>query len=335
MTRLIAGRTAGLVGVLLALTLAVFVIKAVLPADPVRASLGARATEAQVQAKKHALGYDKPIVAQYVAFVGDVVHADLGDSLRTRRPVTTDIGKFLPATAELALSAAFVAGVLGLALGITSARGGRVASVVRTLMLGLASAPTFCLALLAILLFYRQLGWLPSAGRITRRLAPPERTRFLLVDTLLNRDPRAFWDAVEHLVMPALCLAIGPAVAIGRVLRGSLLDVLRQDHTRTARSKGLSRRAVLVRHALRNALGPTLSMTGLQVGLLLSGVVVVELVFAWPGLGLYTTQAIQNADFPAVIGITLVLGTAYVLINAVVDILQVVADPRLKTAGAR
>ena len=335
MTRLIAGRTAGLVGVLLALTLAVFVIKAVLPADPVRASLGARASDAQVQAKRHALGYDKPILAQYVAFVGDVFQADLGDSLRTRRPVTTDIGNFLPATAELALSAAALAGVLGLALGITAARGGRIAAATRTVMLALASAPTFCLALLAILLFYRRLGWLPSAGRITRRLTPPERTRFLLIDTLLHGDVRAFWDAFEHLIMPSLCLAIGPAVAIGRVLRGSLLDVLRQDHTRTARSKGLSRRAVLVRHALRNAIGPTLSMTGLQVGLLLSGVVVVELVFAWPGLGLYTTQAIQNADFPAVIGITLVLGTAYVLINAVVDVLQVAADPRLKAAGAR
>lgn len=335
MRRLIAGRTAGLLGVLAALTLAVFMIKAVLPADPVRASIGARATEAQVKAKKAELGYDKPLVTQYVNFVGDVVQGDLGDSLRTRRPVTSDISRFLPATAELAFVAALLAGALGLVLGITSARGGRVAGATRTVMLALASAPTFCLALLAILLFYRKLNWLPSAGRITRKFTPPERTKFLLIDTLLAGDVKAFVDVVKHLVMPSLCLAIGPAVAIGRVLRGSLLDVLRQDHTRTARSKGLSQRAVLVRHALRNALGPTLSMTGLQIGLLLSGVVVVELVFAWPGLGLYTTQAIQNADFPAVIGITLVMGTAYVLINAIVDILQVVADPRLKTAGAR
>lgn len=334
MTRLIAGRAAGLLGVLAALTLAVFVIKAVLPADPVRASIGARATEAQVAAKKKELGYDKPIVQQYVNFVGDVVQGDLGDSLRTRRPVTNDISRFLPATAELAFMAALFALGGGLVLGITSARGGKLAAVTRTVMLALASAPTFCIALLAILLFYRKLNWLPSAGRITRKLAPPEHTKFLLIDSLLDGNMKAFVDTVKHLIMPALCLAIGPAVAIGRVLRGSLLDVLRQDHTRTARSKGLSQRAVLVRHALRNALGPTLSMTGLQIGLLLSGVVVVELVFAWPGLGLYTTQAIQNADFPAVIGITLVLGVAYVVINAVVDILQVVADPRLKAAGA-
>lgn len=335
MTRLLAGRAAGLLGVLAALTLAVFVIKAVLPADPVRASIGARATEAQVAAKRAELGYDKPIVVQYVTFVGDVVTGDLGDSLRTRRPVTTDIGNFLPATAELALVAALLAGVLGLTLGIASARGGKIAAVTRTGMLAFASAPTFCLALLAILLFYRQLNWLPSSGRIARSLTPPERTNFLLVDTLLAGDPAAFWDALKHLILPALCLAIGPAVAIGRVLRGSLLDVLRQDHTRTARSKGLSRRSVLTRHALRNALGPTLSMTGLQLGLLLSGVVVVELVFAWPGLGLYTTQAIQNADFPAVIGIVLVMGAAYVIINAIVDVAQVIADPRLQSNEAR
>jgi peptide/nickel transport system permease protein len=315
--------------------LAIFIIQSVLPADPVRASLGARATAEQVAAKRHKLGYDDPIVLQYVHFLGKVVHGDLGDSLRTRRPVRTDLGRFLPATAELAAVSAVLAGALGLLLGIWSARGGRGSGVVRTLMLALASAPTFCVALLMILLFYRQLNWLPASGRIARKLTPAERTRFLLVDTLLDGSGSGFIDAVKHLIMPSICLAIGPAVAIGRVLRGSLLDVMQQDHTRTARSKGLSRRAVIVRHGVRNALGPTLSMAGLQVGLLLTGVVVVELVFAWPGIGLYTTQAISNADFPAVIGIVLVMGVAYVLINSLVDVLQVVADPRLKVAGAR
>lgn len=329
MTKLIAGRISGLVGVLLVLTLAVFAIKAVLPADPVRASLGAHATDAQVAAKRTALGYDRPLATQYVSFVGDVLHGDLGDSLRTRRKVTSDIGRFLPATAELALVSAVLATLLGLAFGVTSTREGSVAAIVRTVMLALASAPTFCIALLAILMFYRRFNWLPSSGRISRRLAPPEYTKFMLIDTLLARNPAAFVDAVKHLVLPSVCLAIGPAVAIGRVLRGSLLGVLRQDHTRTARSKGLSQRKVIMRHALRNALGPTLSIAGLQVGLLLSGVVVLELVFAWPGIGLYTTQAIQNADFPAVIGIVLVLGAVYVFINTLVDILQVVADPRL------
>jgi peptide/nickel transport system permease protein len=335
MSGAMVSRVGGLIGVLLALTVAVFTIQAVLPADPVRASLGARATDEQVEAKKEELGYNDPIVVQYVNFVGNVVTGDLGDSLRTRRTVTSDLGRFLPATAELALVAATLACLMGIGLGIWSAHGGRGSAVVRALMLALASAPTFCIALLLILLFYSRLNWLPASGRISRDLAPDERTKFMLIDTLLAGDIKAFIDAVKHLVMPAVCLAIGPAVAISRVLRGSLLEVMQQDHTRTARSKGLSRRAVIIRHGVRNAMGPTLSMAGLQVGLLLTGVVVVELVFAWPGLGLYTTQAIVNADFPAVIGIVLVMGLAYVLINGLVDILQVVADPRLKTAAAR
>jgi peptide/nickel transport system permease protein len=158
-------------------------------------------------------------------------------------------------------------------------------------------------------------------------------TGFLLFDSLTHGDPNQWWDAVRHIVLPAFVLALGPAVAIGRVLRSSLLDIMRQDYVRTARAKGLSERIVVLRHALRNASGPALSMAGLQVGLLLAGVVVVELVFAWPGLGLYAQQSIQQADFPAIIGITLVLGIAYVVINAVVDILQLVADPRLRANG--
>lgn len=333
MIRLVLTRMAALVGVLLALTLAVFVIQTLLPADPIRASLGSRASDEQVAAKRAELGYDDPLVVQYGAFVGNVARGDLGDSLRTRRAVAEDVGTFLPATAELALVAAVLAGLLGVGLGLWSASGARGSGLVRTLMLGLASAPTFFVALLLILLLYRELAIFPASGRITRDLMVTERTGFLLVDTLLAGDLVAFNDVVKHLVMPAVCLALGPAVAIGRVLRGSLLDVLRLDHIRTARSKGLASRRIILRHALRNAAGPALSMAGLQVGLLLTGVVVIELVFAWPGIGLYTTQSIQQADFPAIIGIVLVLGMSYVIVNAIVDILQSVADPRLRAEG--
>jgi peptide/nickel transport system permease protein len=174
---------------------------------------------------------------------------------------------------------------------------------------------------------------LPASGRLGSNYADAGPTGFLLVDSILHGNPGLWWDAIRHLAIPAVCLALGPAVAIGRVLRNSLLEIMRHDHVRTARAKGLSERMVVIRHALRNASGPALSMAGLQVGLLLAGVVVVELVFAWPGLGLYTQQSIQNADFPAVIGITMVLGIAYVVINALVDILQLVADPRLRVSG--
>jgi peptide/nickel transport system permease protein len=331
--RMILTRIASLLVVLLVLTMVVFIIQSVLPADPVRAAVGGQATQEVVEAKRHELGYDQPLPAQYANFLEKVMQGNFGDSLRTRRPVLEDISKFAPATLELAFCAAFLAGVLGLILGLWSAHGGRGSGAARVTMLGLSSAPTFFMAILLILLFYRNLGWFPASGRMCSQYSDTGPTGFLLVDSVLHGNAGQWWDAARHIVLPAFCLALGPAVAIGRVLRSSLLDVLRQDHVRTARAKGLSERTVVLRHALRNASGPALSMAGLQVGLLLAGVVVVELVFAWPGLGLYTQQSIQQADFPAVIGITLVLGIAYVVINAVVDVLQLVADPRLRVTG--
>jgi peptide/nickel transport system permease protein len=326
-------RVGSLLVVLLVLSIAVFIIKAVLPADPVRASVGAGATEEIVQAKRHELGYDKPIVVQYVRFLGNALHGDFGDSLRTRRPVLDDISHFAPATIELASCAALLAGFFGILLGLWSAHGGRGSGSGRMTMLAFASAPTFFLGILMLLLFYRRLHWLPASGRLSGKHVDSGPTGLLIVDSLIHRNTGELIDALQHLAIPAICLALGPAVAIGRVLRSSLLEVMRQDHVRTARAKGLSEWMVVLRHALRNASGPAMSMAGLQVGLLLAGVVVVELVFAWPGLGLYTQQSIQNADFPAIIGITFVLGIAYVAINAMVDIMQLVADPRLRVAG--
>lgn len=334
MAGFILRRLLSLIGVLVVLSLAVFVIQTVLPADPVRASLGANASPALVEQKREELGYNDPLSVQYARFVGNVLHGDLSTSLRTKRPVTSDLARFAKPTFELAGFAALLALVLGLALGVWSARGGRGAGVARLLMLGAASAPTFFVAIVGILLFYRKLGWLPAGGRLDRMRVAKGPTGLYTVDALLHGDWRWFSSAVKHLILPAFCLAVGPAVAIGRVLRGALMDVLRLDHVRTARAKGLRERTVILRHGLRNALQPTLSMAGLQVGLLLTGVVVVELVFAWPGLGLYTTQAIQQADFPAVIGIVLVMGVAYVVINALVDIGQVIADPRLRAKKA-
>lgn len=327
-------RAAALVGVLFALSVAVFLIQAVLPADPVRASLGANASPQLVAQKRAELGYDQPLAQQYVRFVTKMVHGDLSQSLRTRHPVTDDIGRFARASFELAGFAALLAAVMGVGLGVLSARGGRTALLARTVMVSAASAPVFFLAILAILLFYRRLGWLPASGRLPRMRIQNGPTGFYLVDSVVHRNPTWFVEALRHLLLPALCLAIGPAVAVGRVLRGALVEVMGQDYVRTARSKGLTERLVIVRHGLRNSLQPTLAMAGLQVGLLLTGVVVVELIFAWPGLGLYTTQSIQQADFPAVIGIVLVLGVAYVVVNALVDVLQVLADPRLRLKGA-
>lgn len=330
MIRFIATRLAAMVGILLVLAFVVLCLQRYTPADPVRAKLGANASRTSVAAERHRLGYDKPLPAQYVTYVGDLLHGDMQDSLRTRRPVVTDLGDFLPATLELTLTGLFFAVVLGGFLGIASAARWKGSGILRVVLMGGAALPTFLTALLGILLFYRRLGWLPASGRTSLSNPPNGPTHFLLVATLLHLDLPGFWNVVEHLILPATCIAIGPAVSIGRVLRGSIIGTLRTDYVRTAKAKGLGDRAVLFHHALRNSIGPALSMTGLQVGLMFAGVVVVESIFAWPGLGLYTVQSIPRLDFPAIAGVTLVLGAAYVVINTVVDICQVVADPRIR-----
>jgi len=329
MGRILAGRLASMIGVLLMLSLAIFFIQNVLPADPVRTYFGRNASQEQLDALRHELGYDLSLPEQYARFIGRVARLDLGESLRTRRPVRTDLADFFPATFELALTAAAIAGVIGVVLGMAGTRRGVGAGAVRLISVIWSSAPTFLLGILGILILYRVLDWLPPSGR-TSVSSDVTSTGFILFERLGRFDLSGTLDALRHLAMPAVSLALIPAVAIGRTLRGSLRDVLREDQIKTARAKGLSERAVLTRHGLRNALGPTLSIAGLQVGLLLSGVIVVEVVFAWPGLGLYLDQSIARADFPAIIGVVLVLGTSYVLINTIVDLLQMAADPRLR-----
>jgi len=328
--RLIAQRIAGMVIVLLLLTLTVFVIQAKLPADPVAATLGGGATQTLIAEKRHELGYDKPLWVQYERYITRVLRGDLGTSLRTHSSVIGDIGHFAPATGELALASAAWVFVFAVGLGIWSALRRYGSGLARLTMLALASAPSFFLAILFILLFYSHLHWLPASGESTTLQPVRKITGFLLLDALLRGNFHIAWDALRHLILPSLVIALGPAVSIARVMRGSLIDTMRLDHIRTARSKGLTELRVIIKHALRNSLTPVLAMTGLQVGLLLTGVVVVETVFAWPGLGLYTANALQFDDFPAVMGITLVFGVVYVVVNAIVDILQLIADPRMK-----
>lgn len=330
MIKFVLGRLASMVVVLLVLAFVILALQRYTPADPVRAKLGANAPKELVEAERARLGYDQPLPSQYVNYVGDLVSGDLQESLRTRRPVAQDLGEFVPATLELAAVSLGLAALLGGLLGIASAGRFRGAGVLRVVMVSGAALPTFLVALLGLLLFYRRLGWLPSSGRISREYAVDGPTGFLLVDTLVAGNLPAFGNAVRHFVLPAVCIAIGPAVAIGRVLRGGIVSSLGSDYVRTARSKGLRERSVLVRHTLRNSIGPALSMTGLQVGLMFAGVVVVESIFAWPGIGLYTVQSIPRLDFPAIAGVTLVLGTVFVVVNTLVDIAQAVADPRVR-----
>ena len=329
MIAFVTKRLASMIVILFVLTAVMFLLQQVSHTDPVHAYLGANASQAAVAQERHVLGYDRPVIDQFFTYVGHAVQGNLSKSLRTRRPVATDIRAYLPATAELALTALFIAVVLGAILGLGSVARSRGSGTFRLVMLGGASMPAFLLALVAILFLNGKLHWLPATGDSSYTDAPTGPTGMVVVDTLLHGKLAMFGDAIRHLILPALCVSLGPAVSIGRVLRSSLESTIDSDFVRTARAKGLPERTVLFRHTLRNSLSAALSMTGLQVGLMFAGIVVIETIFAWPGIGLYTDQSIPPADFPAIAGVTLVLGVAYVVINAIVDILQAVIDPRV------
>ena len=330
MGRFLLIRGLGAVGVLFVLVTIVFLLQAVVPGDPVRARVGANATEEAVARERDRLGLDRPLPEQYVAYVGDAARGNLGESIRTSRAVTADVGEFLPATLELAAVAMVMAVALGGLLGIMAATARRGSGVIKTVFLAGASAPTFLLGFLLIYVFYLKLGWLPASGRSSAEDVPAGPTGLLILDGLLNGRPAASIDALRHILLPAIALALLPAVAIGRVLRSSLIEVFEADYVRTARSKGLRERTVLARHALRNSLSAPLTMTGLQFGLMLGGIVVIETIFAWPGIGLYTDQSIAAGDLPAIAGVTLVLAAIYVLVSLVVDVAQAIADPRIQ-----
>jgi peptide/nickel transport system permease protein len=329
MTALITKRLGATLLLIILLTAAVFTLQRNTPMDPVHAYLGANATPAAIKAESHQLGYDRPILVQYASYLAGLAHGDFATSLRTRRPVATDLAQYLPATAELALFGLLLALVLGGLLGLATALRVPGSGLLRIFMIASASTPPFLVALGGLLFFYSRLGWLPAGGRTGMTGPPTGPTGFLTIDTLLNGELGGFADSMKHLLLPGLCISLQPAVSIGRVLRSSLVDTLAADHVRTARAKGLSEVHVVLRHALRNSIGPALSMTGLQVGGMFAGVVIIETVFSWPGIGLYTAQSISHSDFPAIAGVTVVLGVGYVLVNTLVDILQVVADRRI------
>jgi peptide/nickel transport system permease protein len=327
---LLAKRLGAIVVIAVALAGVLFYLQKISPLDPVHARLGGQASASAVSAERHALGLDRPELTQFADYVKGAVHGDLGESYRTRRPVSTDLGAYLPATAELALAGLLIALVLGVVLAFATTLRWRAGSVLRPVLLLGASTPTFLLGIAGILLFYSKLHWLPATGRSSLADSPTGPTGLITVDALLHGRVDAWWDGVQHLLMPATAIALGPAVAIARVLRSSLVSDQRSDYARTARAKGLSEPAILLRHVLRNCVGAALSMTGLQVGLMFAGVLVIEQVFSWPGIGQYVAQSIPVADFPAISGVTLLLGVGYVVINTVVDLLQAVADPRIK-----
>ena len=331
MLRLIAGRLVGLVIVLWALVTIVFVTQSVIPSDPAHLMAGPSAPPSVIAAKRAELHLDDPVPQQYLRYLANALRGDLSTSVSTHRPVVSDLRSAIPATMELLLAALVLMIAIGMAAGAVTARRSRFAGAVRIVLCAGASIPSFLVGVLALLYLYHDLGWIPGSGRLSADVAPTRGpTGFYTVDGLLALRPQVTLDALWHLLTPALCLAVGPSLVLARTLRSALMTELDADYARTARAKALTERQVTLRHALRNAMNAPLSILGLQVGAVLASIVVVEAVFSWPGLGLYTSRAIVMTDFPAIAGVSLVVGTVYVLANAAVDIAQVIADPRLR-----
>lgn len=329
--RFVVGRVVGLLVVLWALLTIVFLLGSVVPSDPARAFAGAGASAEVIEAKRQELGLDDPLPTRYVNYLGRVVQGDLSTSVHTRRPVLDDVADALPATLELLFTSLVIVALIGLLVGTFTATARRGSGLVRGTLLAGASVPTFTLGLVALYLFYYKLGWLPAGNRTSEVPSPVDGpSGFLLVDSLLAGQVGTFFDVLWHLALPALTLALAPALLTARTLRSSLRRSLHQDYSRTARAKGLSERRVLWRHALRNSLNAPLTIFGLEFGAMLAGIAIVETISSWPGLGLYIERAIASTDVPAIVGATLVIGAVFVIANAVVDVVQAIVDPRLR-----
>jgi peptide/nickel transport system permease protein len=333
--RLIVRRLFFLIFVMFALSLVTFLLMHVVPSDPARNIAGPRASPAAVQQIREEYGLDDPLVDRYITYVEGLVRGDLGMSLSSRRPVTQDLRRYVPATLELAFTGMMIALIVGVPLGVVSAARknsaldafGRVISVI-----GL-SMPSFWLAIILQFIFFAQLGWLPDGERLPVGVDPPRSiTTFYTIDSLLTLQFSTFATSLKHLAMPAFVLGFISLAPVTRMVRSSMLEVLNQDYVRTARAKGLTERLVIARHAMKNALLPTVTVLGLQLGLLLSGTVLVEIVFSWPGIGRYAFQSIANQDPNSLISVTLVVGIGYVAANLIVDIVYTFLDPRIRVS---
>jgi len=318
--------------VLLGMSLLTFLISHAVPGDPVRLAAGPHAGPEQIENLRHSLGFDKPLPVQYVEYMKGLLHGDLGTSIETRRPVTEDIKARLPATVELSVFALAISVLAGIPLGIVSAvkKDRPVDHSSRILCLLGASTPIFWLGLLLQLVFYKWLNLLPIGGRIAVGLLPPTHiTGLYILDSLLTGDWIALKSSIIHMVLPALTLGYAATAVFTRMTRSSVLEILGADYIRTARAKGLAERIVIYKHALRNAILPVLTLVGLQFASLLGGAVLTETIFSWPGIGNYGVHAIMTLNFPAIMGVTLVITVIFVFMNLITDICYALANPRI------
>lgn len=326
--------------VMVGISLVVFVFVRSIPGDPATAMLGERATPAAVAAIRLQLGLDKPwffnpanpLDAQYPKYVNALLHGDLGAGLKSNIPVKDELRSRFPATAELSLAALLFAVVIGMPAGIIAAlrRNSAWDNLATTISLVGVSMPVFWLGLLLSYFFAVKLGWLPPSARLGNESTLKPITGLYLLDSVLRGDGRSLWDVARHLILPAVALGTIPLAIVARITRSSLLDVLGQDYVRTAKAKGLSSNTVTIKHALRNALLPVVTVIGLQAGALLGGAVLTETIFSWPGIGSWVYDAISQRDYPVIQGGVIFAALVVSVMNLIVDLSYAVLDPRIQ-----
>ena len=349
MTSYAARRILGLIPVLIGVTLLIFAITRVIPGDPATAMLGQRSSPEMRAQLRADLGLNQPLWlnfaavgegggigalfdSQYFDYMGDLLRGDLGRSIFSRIPVAESLTRRFPATFELTLAAMLFALVVGIPAGVWAAlnRGKLADTAVMTFALSGVSFPVFWLAIILIYVFAVELGWLPPSGRLSSTSDLDPITGLYVIDSILRLNGEALWDTLRHLVLPAVALGTIPLAIVVRMTRSSMLEVLNQDYVRTARSKGLRERLVVNKHAFRNALLPVVTVIGLSFGSLLSGAILTETVFSWPGIGRWVYDAISARDYPIIQGGIIFVALIFMLVNLLVDLSYAFIDPRIQ-----
>jgi peptide/nickel transport system permease protein len=336
MLRYIIKRMIWLVFVLLGLCAITFILSRVVPGDPAAAYLGPRAKAEQVEMVRIELGLDKPLYTQFFYYLRDLSRGNLGESLRTHRPVLVGIVDHLPASLELMFSAILIALLVGIPLGVISAKKENTIAdhLIRLLSVAEVSLPAFWLAMIFQIVFFRWLDLFPIGGRIDTvvgLISPIEKvTGSYVLDAMITGNWTALKSALSHLVLPTITLACFSMGLIARMTRSTMLEVLREDYITTARAVGVSEKEILFLHALKNAIGPTITTAGLSFAFMLTATLYIELIFFWPGIGSYITKAIFLNDYPVIMGVTMLMALFYVVVNLIVDLLIAVFDPRIR-----
>jgi peptide/nickel transport system permease protein len=332
MSRYLLRRLLELVPVFFGVLLVVFVISRLTPGDPARIILGEKATPEALAQLRDVLGLNEPLPVQFGRYLGRAVRGDFGRSIQSNERVLVELATRFPATIELTLGAMLIASTVGVVTGIIAAvrRNSWFDGVSMFVALFGFSMPIFWLGIMLILLFAWLLGWFPISGRLDLTVDLARVTNFYILDALITRNWAALGNALRHLALPAVTLSTVPLAIIARMTRSSLLEVLRQDYVRTARAKGLAERRVVLAHALRNAAIPVITVIGLNVGSLLSGAILTETIFAWPGVGRLVVDAIFARDYPVVQGTVLAIAVVFVAVNLLVDLSYAALDPRIR-----